>query len=309
MRKGLFANSSPVTKIFFSLFAAFATFFIIFFLATLLAIPIYKVDPMQVQSILSSPGSENSLSLLKYFQFAQTLGLFFLPSFIIAYFISHSPGDFLLTRGTPSFGIYLMVTVSMILALPLINFIAELNAQMDLPKFMDNIERWMRQKEDFAQDITEKFVKVDTPWGLIGNLLVMAVMPALGEEFLFRGVFQRIFVNWTKNVHWGIIISAALFSFFHFQFFGFIPRMLLGLFFGYLVVWSGSIWPAVAAHFVNNGFAVTVFYFVEGEQMGQDFEKVGATSDTYYMMVLSALIVGFAIYQLRKSMKKEPGGV
>ncbi len=260
---------------------------------------------MQIQSILSSPGSENSLSLLKYFQFAQSLGLFLLPSLIIAYFISYSPKDFLLAHQSPSFTIYLMVAVSMILALPLINFIAELNAQMDLPKFMDNIERWMRQKEDFAQGITEKFVKVDSPWGLLGNLLVMAVMPALGEEFLFRGVFQRIFIHWTKNVHWGIIISAALFSFFHFQFFGFVPRMLLGLFFGYLVIWSGSIWPAVVAHFVNNGFAVTMFYFVEEEQLSQNFEKVGTTSDTYYMMVLSALVVSFAIFQLKKTMKKE----
>ena len=90
----------------------------------------------------------------------------------------------------------------------------------------------------------------------------MAILPAIGEELLFRGVFQRLLTEWTRNIHWGIILAALLFSFFHFEFYGFLPRFLLGVFFGYLFVWTSSIWVPILAHFTNN-FIIVVYSFYQ----------------------------------------------
>lgn len=134
------------------------------------------------------------------------------------------------------------------------------NAQMSFPDSFSWLEKWMRDKENQMETLTTFMTTYTQPEQFVAALVVVAVLPALGEEFLFRGVLQTKFQSFWKNPHISIWVSAAIFSAIHFQFYGFIPRMLLGAIFGYLYFWSGNLWLAVLAHFINNGFALLMVY-------------------------------------------------
>jgi membrane protease YdiL (CAAX protease family) len=147
----------------------------------------------------------------------------------------------------------------MFAASPMIEFLSNLNQKMVLPPFL----KWMRESEDNAEKITETMLNMKSIRDMLGNVLLIGLVPAIVEEFMFRGCLQTIFTRWTKNTHAAIWITAILFSAFHIEFFGFLPRLFLGLLFGYFVAWSGSIWTGVWAHFINNGTAVVVTYFYQ----------------------------------------------
>jgi membrane protease YdiL (CAAX protease family) len=122
----------------------------------------------------------------------------------------------------------------------------------------------MIEKEKTADNLINSLINTGNSGVLILNLLTIAFIPAIAEELIFRGVLQKIFGRLFKSGHAGIWFTAFLFSTVHFQFFGFVPRFILGLAFGYLYFWGGSLWLPVIAHFVNNAFPV-VFNFFQGK--------------------------------------------
>lgn len=198
----------------------------------------------------------------------------------------------------------MLTTVIMISAIPLINLLAQLNTQISLPDFMSPIEDWMKQAEESAKQLTETFLRADTIADLLFNLFVIAVIPAIGEELLFRGVVQRLFAEWTRNKHAGIWISAIIFSAMHLQFFGFIPRMMLGVMFGYMLIWSGRMWIPITAHFVNNAVAVLVYFFIQKKQVSKDMETIGAEPGDWLYAVLSLILFVFFLTFFYRSYKK-----
>ena len=189
----------------------------------------------------------------------------------------------------------------MIAAIPTINFLSEINSKVVLPDFLSSVEEWMKKSEFNAQKITQAFLEVKTITGLFVNLFVIAIIPAVGEELLFRGVFQQIFVNMTKNVHWGIIITAILFSAMHLQFYGFFPRMLMGVFLGYLLIWSKTIWLPIIAHFINNSFAVIFYFFADNNNLSNDIDNVGKNNETIVYVILSVFIVSYFVFLIYKN--------
>jgi hypothetical protein len=136
---------------------------------------------------------------------------------------------------------------------------------------------------------------------------MIAVLPALGEEFLFRGVLQRLFIEWTKNRHFGVWIASFIFSFIHFQFYGFIPRFLLGLYFGYLLVWSSSIWVPVVAHLINNGFAVIYYHFAGGKMGETALDKIGTKTDlSLFLSVILTIALLVIVFLHEKTRRVSP---
>ena len=254
-----------------------------------------------------------SVSALKWVQFFQSTAMFLLPPLCMAYLWSEQPLRWLRVYSSPllegkGIRIGFGVVVLMLVALPAINLLGDINKQMTLPAFLESLEQWMKTSEESAKVLTEQFMHATTFGGLIINLLLMAVLPALGEELTFRGVLQQLFrgsnvleLQGSRVPHLAIWCSAILFSAIHLQFYGFVPRMLMGALFGYALVWTGSLWVPILMHFTNNAAAV-ILYFIS-LRMGLDIEKVDAigTGDTLWLGVVSMVMTIVGIYAFRRS--------
>jgi membrane protease YdiL (CAAX protease family) len=241
---------------------------------------------------------------LKVLNALQQIFLFILPAVLASILYSGNTKQYMSITGR-NFSLFFLASVIMLFAIPLINYTGLINSKLDLPERFSELEQTIRSMEDDAEQMTLKLLNVNTFSGYLINILVIAILPAIGEEFLFRGVIQNLFKEWTKNIHIAIILSAFLFSFIHFQFYGFLPRFLLGLLFGYLLVWSGSIWLPVTAHFINNAFAVSFYYFGKSEEVIHDAESFGAEPSTYIYLLFSLLFLSLLLYFFYKTGKKQ----
>ena len=194
--------------------------------------------------------------MMRLLQLISAIGTFLFPALALAWLCSSNPKEYLSIGKMPKGHILLLTFLCVFLLTPSISLTGLLNKQMELPSFMEPIESWMRSQEETAEQLTLKLLAGGGIITLFFNLIVIAVAAGITEEFLFRGALQRIIGNWTHNHHIIIWSAAIIFSAFHMQFFGFLPRMLLGAYFGYLLYWTRNIWIPVFAHFVNNAFAV-----------------------------------------------------
>lgn len=194
--------------------------------------------------------------MLRLMQLISAIGTFLLPALAVAWLCSTDPAAYLCIKRKIDGKTLLLVLISMFLMTPAITLVTLLNKEMTLPSFMAPIENWMKTQEGLAEQLTNSLLAGDGIFTLLFNLLVIAVMAGITEEFLFRGALQRIIGQWTTNHHIVIWSAAIIFSAFHLQFYGFLPRMLLGAYFGYLLFWSRNIWIPVFAHFINNAVAV-----------------------------------------------------
>jgi membrane protease YdiL (CAAX protease family) len=175
---------------------------------------------------------------------------------------------------------------------------------MQLPNFLNGIETWMKQSEDKATVLTEALTKGTTVDVLILNLIVIALMAAFSEELFFRGILQKVLNECVSNKHIGVWIGAALFSAFHMQFYGFLPRMLMGAYLGYLFLWSGSLWPGILAHFINNGMAVLLMWMSNRGDIKVDADKVGIQENEWVFVLISFVMVSLSLYLVYNNEKK-----
>jgi len=326
MPKGLFAGASPFTQFIMLAFTMIACFLLFMFMGILLVPLILGLPLTELMNLLNGGISDQNLNLLRYIQILQGIGLFIIPAFIAACLFSEKPiqylclGRYLIsdirypisdirypisetpkpetpkpetrnpkpeTRNSKWFVATLFL---MLAAMPCINLMAALNEMISFPKSLWGVEQWLKAFEEAARQTTESFLKVDSVGGMFFNIFMIAILPALGEELIFRGVLQRIFVRWTGNVHVGIIITGFLFSLMHMQFYGFFPRWLLGVMFGYLLVWSGTMWLPIFAHFINNAVAVILSYLIHKGVISESIEEFGSAGADVPVTILAAAI-------------------
>ncbi|HTF20925.1 MAG TPA: CPBP family intramembrane glutamic endopeptidase [Chryseolinea sp.] len=183
--------------------------------------------------------------------------------------------------------------------------LAEWNANLKFPEFMGSFEQWARQQEDVLAQMTDVVTSFSTIGDLLIALLVMAVFAGIGEELVFRGMIQNELWRGTNNIHLAIWTSAFVFSAIHLQFFGFVPRLLLGALFGYLYYWSGNLIVPIAAHFVNNAFGVVMRYLYNIKAISTDVEEVD--SAPWSLVVICIVLAGVLLYQVRKLYLNAPG--
>lgn len=232
----------------------------------------------------------NVLAVLKFLQIFSQLGIMIIPSLMAGVLFSEGSLAYISANKDTTGQNYLLVFILMFAITPLLNLIIQLNANMHLPEALKAIEKWMQQSEEQAAKLTKAFMKMESRGDLLLNLVMVALLPAIGEEFLFRGVIQNLLSQLTRKKHAAIIITAVLFSAIHMQFFGFFPRFLLGVLLGYLLVWSGSIWLPVFAHFLNNGMAVMASWLQQHYKLEMDPDTIGAHPEDWWMLVLSGII-------------------
>ncbi len=286
-KKGLLYNIHPTGKMFFTLLVAFFCTFVMVAVGVLAAVPFLGSDILKIFSGEFDMTATENLNFTKYLQILSHLGMFIIPSLLLAWWFGKSISSYLFLKTLPDSRILFLAVILVFVSVPLINYVLELNMQLHFPEKLKGVESWMRSSEDAAERVTEAFLAVDTIQALIFNIFVIAFIPAIGEEFMFRGVLMRVFGQWTRNAHLAVWITAIIFSAIHMQFFGFFPRMILGILFGYLVVWTGSIWPAIFAHFVNNAAAVIFFFLHRNEVTDGTFENLGKGSQGLIFAMVS----------------------
>ncbi len=302
----LFYNIPVWNKIFFAFYISIACLLIFFFIALFLAVIFYDVSFAEAKRFIISGLDFDNTGVIRLFQIFQTIGAFIIPAFILAYIFHPNYTEYLKMNKKPAVISICLSVLSVLIFIPAINLLADFNSGIDLPDFMGKLENKIVDLESDAGSLMESFLSVQTIKGYIANIIMIAILPAVGEELLFRGIFQRLFIEWTKNTHIGIFISAFLFSFIHMQFFGFLPRLLLGVYFGYLFVWSRTIWLPVIAHFVNNAFAVSYYYFSGYNMEKSGIDQLAGSKGDFIFPVISFLvfiILVISVYYIEKRKK------
>ncbi|WP_321290738.1 CPBP family intramembrane glutamic endopeptidase [uncultured Sunxiuqinia sp.] len=296
-----FRGMNPWSQFIFAAFIILVSFLLVFVLSILAVVPVIGVSGITDGLSGENLSDPSTIALLKYFQVVQSVGLFVLPPLVIAYLYDGNIVSYLNLRQKIDTQSIILGLLAVLAAGPLVGFLGELNQQMTFPESMAGFENWMRTMEDSATEMIDRFIQVETVWGLLFNLFMIAVIPAIGEELLFRGVIQKIFTQMTKNYHWGIWISAFVFSALHMQFYGFLPRMLLGGLFGYLLVYSGSLWLPILAHFFNNAIGVLALH---SEQGSETVEAINQYSDSYGssagLAIVGIVLSVLLLYLLKK---------
>ncbi|MCE5175527.1 MAG: CPBP family intramembrane glutamic endopeptidase [Bacteroidales bacterium] len=248
--------------------------------------------------------------LLRIMQTLQSFFVFIFPPFILSKLFKENSTDFIHLK-RPSFSFAIFGIISIILMIPLINALVEWNAGLHLPESMQGLESWMRTSEDTAEKVTTILLNGSSWWTLIVNLIIVGALAGIGEEFLFRGALQSLFSKglWPNTqsgkmpdwvMHTTIWLVAFLFSAIHMQFYGFIPRLLLGAWFGYLLWWSGSIWVPVLAHFTNNAVSTIAVFLQNKGLITEDPDQIGLNSTWWLCLVSILLLVGCTFYMTKK---------
>jgi len=237
-------------------------------------------------------------------QSISAFGIFFAPALLFSYcatktWFSYSEADKI--APPPLVGYVLILSLFI---LPVIACLGYFNEQISLPESMQPIETWMRNMEETSKIALQTLTANSTIPVLLLNIVVMALLPSIFEEFLFRGTIQPFFSKWFNNKHVAIIVTALIFSAIHFQFYGFIPRFLLGIYLGYLLIWGKSLWLPIIAHFMHN--AVSLIFDYGAQRRGIDLEAIdpGEIAEFYPAVLFSTFCVAVGVYYLWKRGKK-----
>ncbi len=264
-----FSERSPIVQLGISFLIVSVAGMALMTALSVAGIAIYDVDIQFPDGFSPSPG-KNEIALLRYLLIVQQVSLFIIPGIIIRYLMKPSLTGINNDLSLPSAADVILVVILAFTLFPITSFTGRLNSEMNLPQWLSGVDTWINEKEDSISRIFDILMKQDSAGMMALNLLVIAILPALGEELIFRGVLQRILSAALRKGWLAVWITAFFFSFVHFQFYGFLPRLILGLAFGYLYLWSGSLWLPIIAHFVNNAVPTAGAYLYGWEGYNQD---------------------------------------
>lgn len=258
------------------------SFSIVSILAPFLMKWLFGISSFNLATLMINPDNQPLVGALKLMQFLQAFGLFILPPFIMAILSDNHPMKWLgfnqFNRQIPVlvFGCLMMVS-----AQPFINWLAGVNELIP-------VADWMLEAEKQTQQLTKAFLKMDDYNDLLVNLLLVGLLPGIGEELFFRGVMQPLFFRLSQNHHLAIWSTGVIFSAMHMQFLGFIPRLLLGVSLGYIRYWTNSIWTSILAHTVNNVLAVYIYFLVQKQILSPKTEEIGSHEGDVVWVLVSA---------------------
>lgn len=304
--RGALSQSSPFQKLLFAVGMMLFSSILFTLISFLLIKSLYGINILLDSYALTDLENPVSLKSMKLFQaLAGGLGMFIVPALLSAYFFDGNGSGYLGVNKKPVFTSAFLVLALAFVSMPIINWMVEVNSNLSLPSAFSSLEQWMKNAEENAERITEAFLKVNSVLGLGVNICIVALLPALGEELFFRGILQRIFSGMLKNAHIAIWLTAIIFSAIHLQFYGFLPRMMLGVFLGYLYYWSGNLWLPVIAHFINNAGAVLLSYLFQKGAIGFDPETVGTGPNETVMLLISIALTFGLLYIFKRAEKSQ----
>lgn len=255
-------------------------------------------------------GQENlvhpTIPVLQYMHAILSIGTFVVPPILLVILCCNTTlSEGLCINKAPKWKTIVLSIFLMLVSQPFVEYLTDLNLNLVLPDSLKPIENWMREKEASAQEMTQKLLSSPSAIVFAINIGVMALLPAIGEELYFRVTLQKLII--TDKTRIGAIasalITAFIFSAIHLQFFGFLPRFVLGAALGLILAFSGNVWNCIAAHFANNALAIISSYIKATSQT----VSIPAYLESTWMIILSALlsiITFFMIYKTEKIEKK-----
>jgi uncharacterized protein len=226
----------------------------------------------------------------------QFLGLFVIPSLLYAYFADARPAQYLGLKRPFKPVYWVFALIALLIAIPFIDLMGLLNQKVN---FGGNLQQWMKQMEEKATRQTLALLGSRQVSDLLKNLVFIALFAGIGEELFFRGILQRLFIQGFRNAWIGIVLAAFVFSFFHFQFFGFFPRFFLGILLGALYWYSGSLWTAMLAHFIYDA-VIIILIFMNPDLARETESSLFPKSTVVVMAVASAALIGWMVWYMKK---------
>jgi membrane protease YdiL (CAAX protease family) len=267
-----------------------------------LAIPITGASFEMLSTIATQPQNIPNARLgLLVMQAVTAFGSFVVAPWV---YIKAKQADFEWNRfnnnSIQSFRVVLAIGIFM---MPALAYIVEWNENWSFPASLAAFEQWAKAKEEELKMLT-KFLSSFDGWGEFAvGLLVISIMAGFTEEFFFRGILQPRLIIFFGNAHAGIWAAGLIFSIIHFQFYGLVPRMLLGVLFGYYYYWSGNLWLAIFGHSLNNGLSVIAMYLNHTGAIDVDLDTTSQIP--WFTAVFSALAVGVLLYQLKRQLQPD----
>ncbi len=289
-KRALLAGLRPAEKFLFTVVMLFILGLVFQFLGAFLAAWIYGFRVTDVLA-LGAYDDPNYVAASKLIQMLGSIGTFIVPALLFSYLFEGDLFSLYRFRNPTGMNPMLLVILMMVSVIPFINYMAEINMKMEIP--IRALEELLRSLESAAEEMMVAFTATKSIGGLLMNMLMIGIIAAVGEELIFRGLLQSLISDMVRNIHVAILITALLFSAFHFQFFSFLPRFCLGVILGYLMYYGQSIWYPILAHFVNNAMGVIYYYFSSRGSSDDMLEEIGTST-----LIPVAAVVSLALFLL-----------
>ena len=295
--KAILAHREPYRKFLILVGIALILAVISSTIGALLAQLITGIHIFGSSSALSDLNNPNVILALKITQLFSAIGTFFIPPIIGAYLFSDNVKEYL--GATKSIDVQQIVLALLLILMiqPFVNWMSLINAGINLPEWLKAL---LSSPGNSAQKIGEALMKGDSIMSLLFSCVVISIIPAISEELIFRGVIQKLFIDLAKNKHFGIILTATLFSAMHMDVAGFIPRFALGAMLGYLYVWSGSIYLPIVAHFANNLLAFLMEIGKNKNALSFNPDRLGVASGQEIVLGASVFLTWALLFLIRK---------
>ncbi len=247
------------------------------------------------KGLLTAMALPENINKVRWMQMLGTFAMMFLPAFFFALIVSKQPLNYFGLNKTSNAQLVFLVIAIAITALFLSGGLGELNKLIPISKKL--AIKFKAMEDDYADQVM-MLANMKSLADYFISLLMIAILPAVFEELLFRGTLQQLLIGWFKNAHVAIFVTSFLFSIIHFSYYGFLPRLALGLMLGYIFYFSKNIWLSMLMHFINNGVAITALYFATSK--GEDAKKVMDESYPLWVAALTLIIVLF-LFKLYKT--------
>lgn len=248
-------------------------------------------------------GGIDSLNFIRVMQVFQSIFIFLVPALLCAYLFNEDGWQYLKIKKAVNLKVLIYSIILIVAIQPLISFTGYYNKMMTLPESLSELEQSMQAMENSAAALLERLMADHSPDVVIANFIVIAVAAGITEEFFFRGSLQQLVKKICHNRHVTVWITAFIFSFIHFQFYGFVPRMLLGALLGYIFLWSGNLWIPVIVHILNNALSVALYYKFHSTPVYDRLENFG-TGNTIWATVASIAVTGVILSLLSKEYQR-----
>jgi membrane protease YdiL (CAAX protease family) len=296
--KASFKNASPLVQLLIMLILVFGAGLFISSLATaVLVMAKFGISQEVLQQLQN--GINLSPELMRDVQFFSIIGMFIFPAIWCGWLMSDSYKDYLHTTMSVNLRVLALAILSISVAIPFLNAVTIWNEGMAFPEALKGVEQWMKDAETANNAVLEKMLYVTNGWDLAFNILIMAVLTGIGEEFIFRGVLQNIVSKISHNPHTIIWVVAFIFSAVHFQFYGFVTRLLLGAYLGYLLYYSKSIWVPAIVHGTYNLFGIVSYAIYQDSPEQSDALDTIGSGATWWLAVASLALFIWVFQRIR----------